>query len=267
MTFRELRNTLRDGGIADADFEAGLLFRKYAGVSAATLPLNPVCESRELQKAIERRLAHEPIQYIIGECEFYREKYFLTSDCLIPRADTEIIVEYAIRNLPRGAYFADLCTGSGCIAISVLASRPDCRAIACDISAGAVETARKNAERNGVAERIEIVELDVLTSLIYGELDAVISNPPYIRSDVIPTLSREVLREPIRALDGGDDGMIFYRKIVESYKDRIKKNGFLLFETGYDQRDEITDIANKNALSCECLSDYAGNHRGAVLRH
>ena len=265
MTLKELKKKLSDGKIEDADLEAGLLFCRYAGVSAAALPLNPSCESDELYRAVERRLAHEPLQYILGECEFYSEKYYLSPDCLIPRSDTEIIVEYAIENLPKGAFFADLCTGSGCIAISVLAHRPDCRAIACDISEGALSMAKRNAEENGVQDRITLKKLNVLKEVLKEPLDAVISNPPYIRKSVIPTLSPEVLFEPTIALDGGEDGMIFYEKITNDYKDKINDGGFILFETGYDQKTEIENIAKKNSLSCNCLSDYSGNHRGAVL--
>ena len=266
MTFKELRGILKDNGIEDADFEAGMLFSKYAGVSVAQLPFNPSCESEELKAALKRRIGKEPLQYILGECEFYNEKYFLSRECLIPRADTEIIVEYAIKNLPKGAMFADLCTGSGCIAISILANRKDCRAVACDISDGALEMAKKNAIHNGVADRIEFFSCNVLQEKTDGQFDAVISNPPYIRSEVIPTLSPEVQKEPLRALDGGDDGMIFYRRIVKDYKDSLKENGFLLFETGYDQKEEIVKLADENSLLCECLCDYGKNHRGAVMR-
>ena len=266
MTYKELQRILREGGIEYAERKAAILFCKYSGVCEASLPFASDFDSPELRDAVSRVLDFEPLQYVLGECEFYREKYFLSRDCLIPRPDTEIIVEYAINNLPKDAYFVDLCTGSGCIAISILANRPDCHALACDISLGALEMARKNAKENGVSARIELIHADVLKGAPDGIFDAVISNPPYIRSDVLPTLSREVRGEPMAALDGGEDGMTFYNRIVEEYKDKIKENGFLLFETGYDQRQQIQSLAYAHGLLCECLDDFGGNHRGAVLR-
>lgn len=266
MTYKQLQKILRDGGIENAEHEAGVLFCRYSGLSFASLPLNPEFDSPQLQEAIERRLAREPLQYILGECEFYGERYFLSRDCLIPRADTEIIVEYAIKNLRENAFFADLCTGSGCIAISILAHRKDCRALACDISLGALEIAKKNAQKNGVGDRISFLHTDVLTQALDGTFSAVISNPPYIQSDVVPTLSREVQCEPSIALDGGEDGMKFYRKIIADYKDKITKDGFMLFETGYDQKKDIQELSELHGLHIECLDDFGGNHRGAVIR-
>ena len=265
MTYKELQKILRDGGIECPEYESAVLFCKYSGMPSSALPLNPEFSSKELQDAVARRLAFEPLQYILGECEFYEERYFLSRDCLIPRADTEIIVEYAIKNLPQNAYFADLCTGSGCIAISILAHRPDCRAIACDISSGALEMAKRNAHENNVDTRIEFAHLDVLADTLDGAFDAVISNPPYIKSSVMPTLSREVMCEPKLALDGGEDGMIFYKRIVKEYKDKIKENGFLLFETGYDQKEDIKALSECHGMRCECVNDYGNNHRMAVL--
>ena len=268
MTYRELCLRLERAGIENAEWDAALLLERFCRVNPTLVRLTPEEDysSPALEAAVQRREARYPLQYLLGEWTFYRQTYEVSPACLIPRSDTEILVEEAIRLLPRGAFFADLCTGSGCIAISVLANRRDCRAVACDICAGALETAKRNAERNGVADRIEFLPCDVLTEEIDREFDAVISNPPYIRSDVIPTLSPEVQKEPMRALDGGDDGMIFYRRIVKDYKGKLKANGFLLFETGYDQRDEIIKVAEKNSLLCECICDYEKNHRGAVMR-
>jgi release factor glutamine methyltransferase len=265
MTLKKLTDVFKKAGIESPEREAALMFMHFSGVSSASLLLDPSFDGDELLAAIERRLLGEPLAYILGECEFYSERYFVTKDCLIPRADTECIVEYAIKNLPRGAFFADLCTGSGCIAISILAHRPDCRAVACDICDGAVEMAKKNAIENKVASRLEILSHDVLVSALDGSFDAVISNPPYIRRDVLPTLSREVQNEPTAALDGGEDGLVFYRRICELYRDKIKENGFLLFETGFDQKEDIQSIAKESSLDCLCFNDYAGVQRGAVM--
>ncbi len=267
MTVFEIAEKLSNVSQGDAEYEAKLLLSHFGGFSfSQILSDNPDFNSEELHDAIKKRLEHTPIAYILGQTEFYREKYFVSEDCLIPRSDTEIIVDYAIRHLPKNAYFADLCTGCGCIAISILSNRSDCRAIACDVSDGALKIAEKNAHLNRVSDRIEFVSHDVLSSALNGKFDAVISNPPYIRSDVIPTLSEEVKKEPTSALDGGIDGMVFYKRILPLYTDELKENGFFLFETGYDQKEAITEIAKENSFHCECINDYGKNHRGAILK-
>lgn len=268
MRVDELKELLKDVSKESAEYEARLLLSHFGGYSASDILLhNPDFSSEEFKEAVERRLNNEPLAYIFGETEFYGEKYFVSPHCLIPRADTEIIVEYAIKNLKKNAFFADLCTGSGCIAVSILSHRPDCRAIACDISSEALETAQKNAVLNNVNERIIFTQCDILSddALSY-KFDAVISNPPYIRSDVISTLSEDVKKEPVIALDGGNDGMIFYRRIISEYGAALDENGFFLFETGYDQKNDILKLAEGSSFSCECLTDYGKNHRGAVLR-
>lgn len=268
MTVTELKKLLKDVSGESAEYEARLLMSHFGGYSASDILLkNPDFSSEELKDALERRMNNEPLAYIFGETEFYGEKYFVSPDCLIPRADTEIIVEYAIGHLKKNAFFADLCTGSGCIAISILSHRPDCKAIACDISRKTLEIAQKNAALNNVTERIDFVQRDILSEVaLVGKFDAVISNPPYIRSDVISTLSEDVKKEPVIALDGGSDGMIFYRRIISEYSDSLDRDGFFLFETGYDQKEEISLLAKENSFFCECLTDYGKNHRGAVLR-
>ena len=167
-------------------------------------------------------------------------------------------MEELIRRLPKEAIFADLCTGSGCIAISTLAHRPDCRAVAVDLSEEALAIARENAVLNGVSNRITFLHADVLSGNALGDalFDAVVSNPPYIVSDVIDTLEPEVLCEPRMALDGGKDGLQFYRVLTRDYGRNVKQDGFLLFEIGYDQGDAL-----KALCSCEVKRDYSGNDR------
>ena len=268
MTVSELSRLLKDVSGESADHEARLLISRFGGYSFSDILLkNPDVTSKELTEAVKCRLNNEPLAYIFGETEFYGEKYFVSPHCLIPRADTEIIVDYAIRNLKKNAFFADLCTGSGCIAISILSHRPDCKAVACDISEDTLDIARKNAILNNVNDKITFIRRDILSEdALHYNFDAVISNPPYIKSDVISSLSEDVKKEPRIALDGGLDGMTFYRRIISCYKNSLTENGFFLFETGYDQKEEILSLAEANAFSCECLTDYGKNHRGAVLR-
>ena len=272
MTYRELCRRLSSCGIECAENEAALLLEHFAGLSRAALMADPTKEvtSDALEDAVARRLTREPLAYILGEWDFFEETYTVSPDCLIPRPDTEILVEQAIALLPQGARFADLCTGSGCVAISTLCHRPDCSAVAVDLFPKTVALAKKNAERNGVAHRLSVVRDDVLSPLCLADetpLDAILSNPPYIRSDVVDTLEPELFCEPRAALDGGEDGMLFYRAILDNFASRLAPNGLILFEIGYDQEEDITSLAASRGFSCEVKRDLAGLPRVALLHH
>lgn len=220
----------------------------------------------DLAAACARAEGGEPLAYVIGEWYFWNETYRLNRDCLIPRPDTEHLTQWLIENAPRGGRFADLCTGSGCIAISTLAHRPDLTAIGIDISAGALEMAAYNAEANGVSDRFAPILADVLTGEgLEGQFDVIVSNPPYIHTSVIDTLSVQVQAEPRRALDGGEDGMDFYRAILTHYRRYLSPQGVFLLEIGYDQGDAIRALAAAHGLSCEVKKDYGGNDRVAIL--
>ncbi len=226
-------------------------------------------DCKELSEALKKREEHIPLQYILGKWEFYRQKYFVDENCLIPRSDTEILVEKAIELLPKGAHFIDLCTGSGCIAISTLAERRDTSAVMVDKFQGTLEIASKNAALNEVEKRLTPMLFDVLSEknkLSGMEFDAILSNPPYIRPEVIKTLSDEVKHEPYAALYGGEDGLIFYNTIVRDYSVHLKKDGFMLFEIGYDQAQDLKRIAEQNGFGCEIFKDYSGNDRVVLLK-
>ena len=271
MTYREICERLRGAGIESAEWDAELLLEHFCGVTRAAILADAMREypSKELADAVERRASRYPLQYLLGEWQFYRQSYEVTPDCLIPRADTEILVEEAIHRLPRGAYFADLCTGSGCIAISILAERSDTRGVAVEKFPRTLSLAKRNAVRNGVAERFCAMEGDVLGASYLPEdacFDAILSNPPYIRPDVLGTLAPELSAEPLAALDGGADGLVFYRAILQNAKKYLKPNGFFLFEIGYDQAEELRLLGEENGLfSFEVLRDYGGQDRVAIL--
>lgn len=221
-----------------------------------------------LDIAVAKREERIPLQYVIGKWDFYRQTYKVNENCLIPRSDTERLVEMAVELLPRGASFADLCTGSGCIGISTLCERPDTSAILVDKFEKTLELARENIELNGVEDRVKSMLFDVICDSKRFEgysFDAILSNPPYIRPEVIESLSPEVKKEPYAALYGGEDGLIFYRAIVENYSKYLKKEGFFLFEIGYDQADAICEIATSNGFDCKIIKDYGGNDRVAHL--
>ncbi len=232
-----------------------------------------ICErfadESDREAAVKRLNDREPLAYILGEWYFYRQTYKITPDCLIPRPDTEHLVEQLCKELPRNGRFADLCTGSGCIAISTLCERTDCSALAVDISKGAVCIANENAKTNGVSDRIEIVEKDILCGdcLEDRQFDIIVSNPPYIRSDVIDTLEYEVLQEPRAALDGGDDGLLFYRAIIKNYTKNLKDVGAFIFEIGYDQASDLEELCKKDGFyGFSVLKDYSGNDRVVTVR-
>lgn len=263
MTLKEAIEILKSAGIESAEYDARELFRFYR---PGFVMLNTESGSPELLSAIERRANREPLQYIIGEVGFYRESYKVTPDCLIPRADTEILVDYAVKNLPEGALFLDLCTGSGCVAISTLKNTKNTTAVAVDISGGALAVATENAVMNGVMDRINFQLADLTTDVIGLPVFAVLSNPPYVADDVYDGLEGEIFHEPKEAFVGGADGGDFYRRLTPIYKEFIAKEGFIAYEIGYDQADLLRDIATECSMTCEILKDLSGNDRVAVLK-
>ncbi len=268
MTKSQLVERLKEIGSEEPQSEAKTILRELFDASNSEMLLSPERDyaSAELESLLERRAKREPLQYILGYAYFCDEKYYLNRDTLVPRSDTEMLVTAAVRLLKFKGRFADLCTGSGCVAISTLARRLDMSAVAVDISEGAVEAARKNARENGVADKLEIICADLRDMPLEGQFDAILSNPPYIRSGAIDTLSPELAHEPRIALDGGEDGMDFYRFIAKNYEKHLSAGGFFAFEIGYDQKDDIARIAEELGMSCEIAVDYSGNPRVAVLR-
>lgn len=221
----------------------------------------------DLKAALEKYESGIPAAYIIGEWEFCGDRYFINENCLIPRCDTERIVEKVLDNINESKTIADICTGSGCIAISVLKRKKDSVGIAIDISSKAIETAKKNAKLNGVSDRLEFICADIFSDPLGDKkFDIIISNPPYIRTEVLDTLDEYVKKEPVIALDGGDDGMIFYNYIVSNCKKNLNENGIFIFEIGYDQEESIKLLAKENGLECEITKDYSGNPRVALLK-
>ena len=271
MTYGQIVDCLKDAGIENAETEAALLLWHFCSVPRAQLYSSPErnYESEALIAALDRRCEHYPLQYLFGEWDFFEETYFVNENCLIPRSDTECLVEKAISLLPENAYFADLCTGSGCIAISVLKHRADCRALAADLFPETLDLAARNAARNGVEARISLVLADVLRKdapLGEESFDAILSNPPYIRTAIIDSLEEELFSEPRAALDGGADGLDFYRAILAHHTARLKENGFILFEIGFDQKKDIEKLAEAFGFSCAVENDLSGNPRTALLR-
>ncbi|MBQ9784879.1 MAG: peptide chain release factor N(5)-glutamine methyltransferase [Clostridia bacterium] len=270
MTYRELCARLSAAHIDNADWDAACLIGHFCGTDLLSLRADPdkCYHSDALDAAVLRREGREPLQYIIGEWDFYRQTYTVSPDCLIPRPDTEILVEEAVKRLPRDAYFADLCTGSGCIAVSTLAERPDTRAAALEKFPQTLAIAAHNAKRNGVDARFDGVLCDVLEQPPYPDacFDAILSNPPYIATHELDALSPEVHAEPQAALDGGDDGLVFYRAILQNWTRTLKKDGFMLFEIGYDQGDALVRLAKEFGFDATVKRDLGGNDRVVHLK-
>lgn len=271
MNYNELILRLSKVSPDDCEFEARLLIEEFTDkkYSYIITHRDEDISNDKLEHAIERRERREPLQYIIGKWDFYRQTYKVNENCLIPRSDTEILVERAIDLLPINASVLDLCTGSGCIAISLLAERCDIRAVMVDKFDATLSLAKENAILNGVSDRAILMNIDILndTGMLYGHMfDAILSNPPYIRPEIIEWLSDEVKHEPYAALYGGEDGLIFYRKIISYYSRYVKDGGFMLLEIGYDQARDVCSIAKESGYSCEIIKDYGSNDRVAIIK-
>ena len=266
MTLAEAIEILRDSGIDSPAYDARELFRTFGNLDTPLFFPNTKSDSPTLNEAIRRRASREPLQYIVGNVGFYREEYKVTPDCLIPRSDTEILVDYAVKHITSGEHFADLCSGSGCIGISTLKNTKDTRCDSYDVSEGALALTRENAELNGVADRITVKKKDLLKEEPDGEYFAILSNPPYIPREVYEGLEKEIFSEPRIAFVGGEDGLVFYERLIPVCINRLKEGGFVAFEIGYDQGESLRRLAEIYSLSFELIKDYSGNDRVVVLR-
>ena len=223
----------------------------------------------EFLNCVERLKQGEPVQYIIGKTEFYGLEFFVNSDVLIPQPDTEILVEEVIdiynksfSNYNENVTILDLCTGSGAIAVSLKKNLENTEVFASDISIKALEIAKKNADKNNT--EITFIESNLFEN-INTKFDIIVSNPPYIERVVLKTLSEEVKHEPVLALDGGEDGLDFYRKIAEEAKNYLKENGILAIEIGFDQKDSVTKLLEQEGYKdIYSKKDYSGNDRIVV---
>lgn len=214
---------------------------------------------------VKRRADGEPFSYITGIKEFMSLDFKVKEGVLIPRPDTETLVSHIIETFKnKNALILDLCTGSGAIAVSLAKYLEDSFITAVDISDVCIETAKENAETNGVADRVDIVKKDILTGFSTDkQFDCIVSNPPYIKTEDIKTLMKDVKDfEPTLALDGGNDGLIFYRKISTLAKKLLKKDGILAYEIGHDQAQDVYNIMKNESFSeIDFVKDLAGINR------
>lgn len=210
-----------------------------------------------------------PIQYITNTQEFMKLNFFVNENVLIPQPDTEILVEEVIKiaELESKTKILDMCTGSGCIGVSLAYYLKNAKITMSDISKNAIEIAKKNAKENKVLEKTEFIKSDLFEN-IEEKFDIIVSNPPYIETDVIKSLSKQVQNEPKIALDGGKDGLLFYRKLIKEAPNFLNDNGYLCMEIGYNQKEEVIKLAKQKEsfLKIEAIKDLSGNDRVIICK-
>lgn len=274
-TIREImyraRETLKNFGDETYDIDAKVLLKHtlscndmYLIIHSDDILSNE--KRREYLSYVERRKLGEPVAYITGKKEFMGFDFKVTKDVLIPRPDTETLVNEVLRctNDRRELRILDLCTGSGAIGVSLAKMLPYSEVTMVDISMDALEIARENSMDLMVDHRCEFMCIDVLNDLsnIDEQYDIVVSNPPYIRRDVLDTLMKDVKDfEPELALDGGDDGLIFYRTIIYEMDKILKKDGLMFFEIGYDQAEEVSHMMKRDFRHISVINDLGNNPR------
>lgn len=276
MIYRELyawgAKKLAHVNIMDAELDARLLLEACCNTDRNTLLAHGEREISEKEYEnyvtyIEQRVNHIPLQHITGKQEFMGLTFLVNEHVLVPRQDTEILVEVIMRHLHDGMEILDVCTGSGCILLSLLHYSNDCKGIGIDISSAALEVAEKNKERLKIeAEFYESDLFNVFKNKLEFDnrkFDVIVSNPPYIASNVIETLMREVRDyEPMIALDGGEDGLIFYQNIIEQAHSYLNRGGMLFFEIGYDQGEAVCKLMEQAGYTeIQIKKDYAGLDR------
>lgn len=269
MTYRELfeigKKQLEDAGIEEAALDARLLLEYICHTDRNALLVHGDSVRSNLEEqfyhmVIEKRAQRIPLQHITGQQEFMGLTFKVNEHVLIPRQDTEILVEEAMRYLSDGMRILDICTGSGCILLSLLKYSNECEGLGVDISDDALAVARENAQNLGL--ETEFRHSDLLEK-VEGKFDMIVSNPPYIETAVIDTLMPEVREhEPMLALDGREDGLYFYRRIVEQCTSYMTRGARLFFEIGYDQGEAVKDMMiHKGFCEVEIIKDYAGLDR------
>lgn len=289
--------TLEQAGIVEAELDARLLLEHVCHTTRQDLLAHGEREVEEADRScyeelLQKRASHVPLQYLTGVQEFMGLEFDVSEDVLVPRQDTEVLVEEVMRFLHDGMRILDVCTGSGCILLSLLHYSNDCEGIGLDISEKALAVAAQNAEKLGLlaeagragarfgqgdlfeglqnrkgcrtdGKSLSEAEAGAATAVPGTKFDIIVSNPPYIRSDVIPTLMEEVRKhEPVGALDGGEDGLIFYRRIIEEAPQHLNGGGMLFFEIGYDQAEAVSMLMKEAEFQdVRVLQDFAGHDR------
>jgi len=262
------KHLLKD--IEDGNIKARILLEYILKLSREKIVSNPNIEVSDNNVEFYLNKINDikngmPIQYITNKQEFMKLNFYVDKNVLIPQPDTEILVEKAIEicnNHGNDIKILDLCTGSGAIGISIAKNIKNAKVYATDIKNTVIDIAKQNAKQNNV-DNIEFIVSDMFENIQEKDFDIIVSNPPYIETDVIKTLPTEVRNEPIIALDGGKDGLKFYKIILSEYKKYLKKDGYLLLEIGYNQAKSVGELIN---LNYSIIEDLAGNDRVIIIK-
>lgn len=260
--YREIVRYLDENAVPDADFDARCMIEQVSGKKLEqTQTLTPAQETLVRDMA-ERRITGEPLQYILGEWEFFGMRLFVGKGVLIPRPDTERLVEIVLERCkgmekPR---ILDLCTGSGCIALALQQHLPGAEVHGMDISPAALVYARQNASYHHLPVRF--YEGNALLNTIEGTFDVIVSNPPYLTDEEMQHLQTEIRHEPALALEAGEDGLQFYRAMTRLWKHSLRSGGMLAYEIGEQQGTAVSHIFAENGFTqVQILQDYAGRDR------
>ena len=278
QNLNESRALLRDGGIIECDVEAEALLRHVLGLCRSEFlalvyggdSLVTPSQSTHLKSLLERRLSGEPLAYIVGTREFYGLELDVNDHVLIPRQETELLVDIVVEYLPSFGPMptvVDVGTGSGAVALAIAAHNESVDLLATDVSGRALDVARRNARKLGLDDRVSFIRCDMLEA-VGGPVDVIVSNPPYIPSSQIGRLQAEVQREPIVALDGGDDGLEPYRRLLVQAKDKVARGGVVVVELMPEQMEAAGEIARQtipNLSGLRTREDLMGNERALVL--
>ena len=273
MKIKELieygKNTLNKNEVQDSSIISRILAEYILNFNRQEIIANLDKEVEEEQRvryylALIEIIQGMPIQYITNKQEFMKLDFYVDENVLIPQPDTEILVEKAIEEAKKieNVEILDMCTGSGCIGISIAKNIENAKVTLVDISKNAIEIAKKNALRNKVESQLTFIQSNMFEK-VEKKFDIIVSNPPYIKTDVIPKLDRQVQNEPHIALDGGKDGLKFYKIIIEEAPKYLKENGKLILEIGYDQKEEVENLIKQSGQykKIEVIKDLSQNDR------
>lgn len=273
MTYQQLyafgKEALREAGVPESDLDARLLLEHACGITRSDLYAHGDVRADKQREAtflelIQKRAKRIPLQHLTGTQDFMGLSFQVNENVLIPRQDTEILVEEVMRDLHGGSAILDLCTGSGCILISLLNYSNDCHGVGVDLSAAALNVARENAGRLIPDKDYVFLESDLFEK-VEGKFDVLTSNPPYIPSKVVDELMPEVREhEPRMALDGMEDGLHFYRRILRECPPYLNGGANVFFEIGHDQGKAVSDLMKEAGfMEVQVIKDYAGLDRVA----
>lgn len=269
------KEKLEQQKVEDASIVSRILVQHVLKIDRNQLIINRNDEvdfnkENEYKAYIEEIIKGKPVQYITNNQEFMKLNFYVDENVLIPQPDTEILVEEVLKNIKikQNIEILDMCTGSGCIGISLAKNIENAKVTMLDISEKAIEIAKKNAIQNSVENKVKLIKSDMFEN-VKEKFDIIVSNPPYIKTNIIQTLDKQVQNEPHIALDGGKDGLNFYKILIKEAPKFLKKEGKIFLEIGYDQKQEVENLAkqSKKYKKIETIKDLSQNDRVIILTY